>query len=91
MELEGELPVLRQQCGSKANSNTTSYMCDHVGMRRVKARQRTIRLGIWKRINKFAKVILCLCAFYLFFLSSVIDSCGISTSLLLVAAILYDA
>lgn len=57
MDLDGELPVLREQYGCKASNNTISYTCDHMGMRRMSGKQQTVRLGIWKRINKFAKVI----------------------------------
>lgn len=66
MDLESELPVLREQYGSKASSNATSYTCDHVGIRRVKEKKLTMRLGIWKRITRFMKVITILSVLLIF-------------------------
>ena len=58
MDLAGRLPGLCEQYGSRGSGHTNRYVCDHVGIRRVK--QRATRLGVWKRMNKFVKVTLIL-------------------------------
>ena len=58
MDLEGELPVLREQYGSsRASRHAASYVCDHMGIRRADARPRAINLGASKTIAQFVKVI----------------------------------
>ena len=54
MDLEGELPGLCEQYGSRSGSHDTRYRCDHVGVRRVK--QHGAGRGLWGSLIKFMKV-----------------------------------
>ena len=54
MDLEGELPGLCEQYGSRSGSHATRYRCDHVGVRRVK--QHGAVRGLWGSLIKFMKV-----------------------------------
>ena len=77
MDLEGDLPELREQFGGRGDSS--SYVCDHVSIRRLNSAT-TVRLGIWRKFIKFVKVGILRMRkgyYHLFFLSSVV-CCGIS-------------
>lgn len=62
MDLDGELPGLREQYGSRPSSHAARYVCDHMGVRRVK--QRATSMETWKSMNKFVKVMLVICPSY---------------------------
>ena len=60
MDLDGELPELREQFGSRAEGNdaaTSSYACDHVGVRRL-TKAKATKLGLLRKVIKFVKVYL---------------------------------
>lgn len=48
------MPGLCEQYGSRLSSHATRYVCDHIGIRRVKRRAPSI--GLWKDLIKFMKV-----------------------------------
>ncbi|CAI7992683.1 RUS family member 1 [Geodia barretti] len=53
MNLKGDLPRLQEQYGSRHNGRpTATYMCDHIGLRRIKAGANS---GLWQRPGKFVK------------------------------------